>query len=307
MPSVYALIVTRNRVNSLQRCVQALRSQTYLLSRIIVVDNDSSDGTRGWLDLQNDLIVIKQSNLGGAGGFYSGITRAIKENADWVWCMDDDGFPDKNALENLKPNNNLTPFWRNSVVLRENSTNELAFKLPIDGINYSSLNELKNLNKTINYSNPFNGTLIHKNLISKIGYPIPQLFIKGDETEYQDRAIKNGFEIETFLDSIFFHPKAREISFTETNHERLWVYFFLIKNYSIIGEKDGSFKYVKKTVWENIKVYFKESFESMYYKKITFHGFLTRLYILAFTFFVVFFNLPLILISNRKVIYLKNS
>lgn len=66
---VAAIVVTFNRITLLKECIEALRKQSYADFSIIVVDNGSTDGTNLWLSEQGDLIVVKQENLGGAGGF----------------------------------------------------------------------------------------------------------------------------------------------------------------------------------------------------------------------------------------------
>ena len=38
--------------------------------------------------------------------------------------------------------------------------------------------------------NPFNGTLVSRELVEKIGYPNKEFFIKGDEQDYYYRALK---------------------------------------------------------------------------------------------------------------------
>ena len=43
-----------------------------------------------------------EHNIGGAGGFYTGMKRAYDTHLyDAVWVMDDDGEPDSKCLSNL--------------------------------------------------------------------------------------------------------------------------------------------------------------------------------------------------------------
>ncbi|MBK6915081.1 MAG: glycosyltransferase [Ignavibacteriales bacterium] len=98
---ITAVVVTYNRLELLKQCIESIRNQTQKLDKIIVVNNDSIDGTFEWLNSQEDITHINQKNLGGAGGFYTGIKTAYNNGFDWIWCMDDDGLPEINALENL--------------------------------------------------------------------------------------------------------------------------------------------------------------------------------------------------------------
>ena len=68
-----------------------------------VVNNGSTDGITEWLAAQEGLTVINQTNVGGAGGFYTGIQYAYQAGADWIWCMDDEVFPRADCLEQLLP------------------------------------------------------------------------------------------------------------------------------------------------------------------------------------------------------------
>ncbi|WP_377321494.1 glycosyltransferase [Pimelobacter simplex] len=100
---VQAVIVTFNRLAMLQRLVPRLREVTGL-ERILVVDNASTDGTGEWLASLDDPLVVHETlatNTGGAGGFHHGLGWAVREGADLVWLMDDDGLPAPDCLDLL--------------------------------------------------------------------------------------------------------------------------------------------------------------------------------------------------------------
>ena len=62
---IIAVVVTFNRFELLKKTISCLRA-TPQLNAIVVVNNDSTDGTATWLDNQQDLTVIHQQNVGGA-------------------------------------------------------------------------------------------------------------------------------------------------------------------------------------------------------------------------------------------------
>lgn len=99
--STLTLIVTYNRLSDLKICVEAVRKQTYRGFNILVVNNGSTDGTKEWLARQTDIITINQENLGGAGGFYTGMKYMYDNGYEWLIMMDDDGIPDKDEIKNL--------------------------------------------------------------------------------------------------------------------------------------------------------------------------------------------------------------
>jgi rhamnopyranosyl-N-acetylglucosaminyl-diphospho-decaprenol beta-1,3/1,4-galactofuranosyltransferase len=242
--SIAAVVVTFNRKKNLLECLNGLINQVRPLETIIIVDNSSTDGTEEELYKHNyinkiptkkqnkifkiETILKNESqkeieninilyirlplNEGGAGGFYEGIKLGFELAFDWLWLMDDDGIPEKKALEQLLLFSRGAHFI-NSLVLDIEGKTELSFGLKGN----NSENNLKSINDAIqnsseglifNQANPFNGTLISKKLISKIGFPKKEFFIWGDEVEYQLRAEKFNMGIATVVSALHYHPKA---------------------------------------------------------------------------------------------------
>lgn len=203
---IAAVIVTYNRLALLQECIASLRNQTRKLDKIIVVNNSSIDGTLDWLNVQKDLTVITQENSGSAGGQYTGIKTAYEKGYDWIWCMDDDCISSKNSLselvKNIQPNTVL-----NCLVLSKANSNNLAFGVYdlTDKIFYEKYGEVE-IKEKIGYASLFNGTLFPADVIKKIGLPIQELFIKGDEIEYFHRIKKYNFNTQTIVSSHLIHP-----------------------------------------------------------------------------------------------------
>lgn len=105
MPTVCALVLTRNRRELLLECLAALDRQTAPVARIVVIDNASTDGTeetvRG-LGLGERLVYRRLSaNVGSAGGYSAGVEVARELDVDWIWVMDDDAEPPDDSLERL--------------------------------------------------------------------------------------------------------------------------------------------------------------------------------------------------------------
>ena len=96
------VIVTYNRVELLKECLACVCGQTIPFSRVIVVDNHSTDGTAEFLATREDLDVIREpENLGGAGGFYDGLQCASQGEYDWVLIIDDDAMIAPDYMEKL--------------------------------------------------------------------------------------------------------------------------------------------------------------------------------------------------------------
>jgi rhamnopyranosyl-N-acetylglucosaminyl-diphospho-decaprenol beta-1,3/1,4-galactofuranosyltransferase len=208
METVAAVVVTYNRLADLKKCLDSLRQQTQALDAIFVINNGSTDGTDEWLATQTDLTVITQANLGGAGGFATGIDTAYKAGYTWLWCMDDDCLAAPDALARLLASPNLGPCVKNSMSVSVNSRDELAFFIDRPNRSYRKVTDMTDVELVYGVAFFFNGTLIHSEVVKTIGIPDKALFIWGDEVEYMTRAQKMGFPIVTVPSSVFYHPAS---------------------------------------------------------------------------------------------------
>jgi GT2 family glycosyltransferase len=187
---VCALVVTYNRKNLLVECIHSLQRQTRPIDQIVIVDNKSTDGTPSLLAAEfPDLpVVILPENLGGAGGFHAGMKWAYERGFDWIWIMDDDIETLPNALEIMLGYSAISEFIH---VRREGPDGLLALEAIWDTgscypILYGDDPSFKDSTRdwiSFPFGN-FEGALIHRNVVSKIGYPDPRFFIAGDDTIY---------------------------------------------------------------------------------------------------------------------------
>jgi rhamnopyranosyl-N-acetylglucosaminyl-diphospho-decaprenol beta-1,3/1,4-galactofuranosyltransferase len=198
----------------LKGCIDALRSQTHRLDLILVVDNDSTDGTREWLAEQTDVRTLLQKNVGGAGGFHVGMKTTHDAGYDWIWCMDDDGWPAHDCLEQLLEANRPNFLYRAPLVLDRENHEALAFvlELPDSNVRLTSRVEAEAAARDgflDGLACPFNGILMHRRLMDTIGFSLADMFMWGDEVEYFLRTKKAGITMSTCVRAIHFHPRNR--------------------------------------------------------------------------------------------------
>ena len=220
MDKVIAVVVTHNRQQLLSQCIDALRNQTRKPDKILVVNNYSTDNTESWLQQQNNIEFITQINVGSAGGFYTGIQTAYKKGYNWIWLMDDDGYVTHDALEKLLEDDAEDLCVRNCAVLNKDDKKSFVWKTQ----NYKTIDEV-NVEIIQNISHLFNGTLLHRKIVERVGLPKLALFLWGDETEYFYRIIKkHSIPFYTKADSIHYHPAT---SFT---YKQDWKYTSRLEN-----------------------------------------------------------------------------
>jgi GT2 family glycosyltransferase len=233
-----AVIVTYNRLFLLQQCIAALRAQTQALTIIIVINNSSTDGTEEWLKQQPDIVTITQENRGGAFGFYTGIKTAFEKGYEWIWCMDDDGIPDKGAMASLMQHRQRRPCVMNALVLDKDAPEKIVFQTGP----YTLRSQIKE-EVIEGAANFFNGTLFHYGVIEKAGLPLRQLTIWGDETEYFNRIkFRFRFPVFTVASSLHFHPAAFSRFYVRNwDLAGSWKTYFYIRNKRfVLGSQHAS-------------------------------------------------------------------
>ncbi|MEM3602374.1 MAG: glycosyltransferase family A protein [Candidatus Bathyarchaeia archaeon] len=101
-PNISVIVCTRNRVRSLEKCLDSLLSLNYPKSEfeIVVVDNNSDDETRVILQSKYSNVVryIFESRIGIAYARNTGVKHA---RGSIIAFIDDDCIPDKNWLKEL--------------------------------------------------------------------------------------------------------------------------------------------------------------------------------------------------------------
>ena len=244
---VIAVVVTFNRLELLKRTIGCLRRQSRPLDAVIVVNNGSTDGTADWLAAESGLTVITQDNCGGSGGFHTGIGAAYDAGADWVWCMDDDVFPDTDCLATLL---SATEADREAAILAPcrwqgdrmvcnaftayNLTNPLASM-------YTGRMAGPGVESPVRVAGcAFEGPLIRRDLIATVGLPRRELFIFCDDTDYCLRAHLAGF-------ALLYVPAARmekarffsDDSWAERERKKKWKRYYQVRNATFLNHHYG--------------------------------------------------------------------
>lgn len=242
MLDVIALVVTYKRKELLTQVLGSLLRQTHRLKKIIVVDNNSNDGT--------DIIVRELSrahggvfeyyntgaNLGGAGGFSYGFKLLKNRDYHALWLMDDDLMPSSDCLEKLL----ACPQGDIIQPLRSNKDGSLAELAPMqfDLDDFLSISPKKeNVSQYISRTGlnsgaikiagvPFEGPLIKKTVVDQVGIPDERFFIFYDDMDYSLRSTELGF-------TIFCETSARATRLLNNNQKNdlsSWKGYFMLRN-----------------------------------------------------------------------------
>lgn len=260
---VVAVVVTYNRLDLLKRLVDRLGAIDEV-DETIIVDNASTDGTSEWLRTRDDVVpLLLEVNSGGAGGFHDGLAQAVDRGADLIWLMDDDGLPDTDCLKLLLGHADLD-FW-GPLVVDQDDPGRLVFPIRLPG-GTRVVHELADVQRAAtdglirDIVIPFNGVLVTRELVQKIGLPRKEYFIWGDDHEYRLRAEQAGARIATVTDAHVRHPSVGDLgtpmAFGKTtyNHSPSELKHYCMARNNLVNLRDykgwpHALAFVAKTVW----------------------------------------------------------
>ena len=242
---ITAVVVTFNRKELLKKNIEALRRQKELTT-ILVVNNGSTDGTAEWLDSQSDLLVIHQSNVGGSGGFYTGIDAAYKGGADWIWCMDDDVFPREGCLTALLKEASdekvgmLAPRRFLDGKIFTNDFQRYNLTNPFSSMYKGKLRKMQVDGPTEIVGTAFEGPFIRRAVVEQIGLPNKELFIFCDDTDYCLRTVLAGWKImyvpAAEMDKQLFFS---DDTWAERERKKKWKRFYHVRNSAYLNYHYG--------------------------------------------------------------------
>lgn len=243
---IYCIIVTYNRLELLKENIKAIKKQTHPIEKIIIVNNNSTDGTYEYLKQFEGLtlftIINLPQNIGGSGGFSIGIKEAILCGSDWIWIMDDDTIPSPSALENLVKHSYLTNnvgFICSKVEWIDESIHLMNIPCVKALVNDTPFNKYSNKDVLLVESASFVSLLINAEAVKKVGLPITNFFIWGDDQEFTYRISSHGF-LGLYVDNSYVIHKTSNnyTSDLETAPDNTaWKFFYEIRNNMYLRRK----------------------------------------------------------------------
>ena len=246
-----AVIVTYNRLDALKTTVGNTLAQDF--HAVVVVNNLSTDGTKEWLDAQQDPrleVIHSGANLGGAGGFHLGFDHAARKvsGADWLVAFDDDAHPEPGMLDafnNLEipeevgslaaavymPNGTISemnrpsvnPFWHFKELIATAFRGRHGFHVSDDDYKLKTYREID--------ASSFVGFFLRISLIreGKIGLPRSELFIYSDDIIYVLELRKTGAE-HWFVPWLKFSHDCETLLNQKDVYRPLWKCYFTYRN-----------------------------------------------------------------------------
>jgi rhamnopyranosyl-N-acetylglucosaminyl-diphospho-decaprenol beta-1,3/1,4-galactofuranosyltransferase len=258
--SVAIVVVTYNRADLLANLLEGLGRLERPADAVIVVDNASTDHTAAVLSastLAGLGVIASPENLGGAGGFHTGLRAAYQAGFDRIWLMDDDVVPAPDCLDALlaqdPDSSDCLMSVRESVdgslielaATRFDLRNPLAIK-PKTASVMSSYPDRASMPERVELENvAFEGFMVRRRVVEAIGLPDPSFFIFYDDVDYALRARRAGFRIWAVRDARL----VRQLDFSQQHDLSSWKGFYMYRNLFVVHLRYGENALVRAKPW----------------------------------------------------------
>ena len=195
---IAVVIVTFNRCDELVKTITAIQNQGIIENDIIVINNNSTDNTKNILDsnYKNIQSIHLNENIASAGGFSKGMQTAFEKGYDWVWLFNDDSRPVEGSLKSILAHLNSDKIQIGLLKIANKDENNKAVLLYWNGVRKPvSVDVSNDIVQTDLIT--FDGCIISKKTIEKIGYCDPLYFMGTYEFDYCLKAKDAGIGVYT--------------------------------------------------------------------------------------------------------------
>lgn len=211
IPNTSIVILTYNNLEYNKLCIDSIRKYTRKGTyEIVIVDNNSTDGTREWLKTQNDLkVIFNDENTGFPKGCNQGINASEKNND--ILLLNNDTIVTPNWLENLK----ICLYSSKNIGSVGAVTNSCSNHQTVQA-------EYKNIQEMMEFAEKYNKSnsslweervrlvgfcmLIKREVVDKIGL-LDEIFTPGnfEDDDYSLRIRNAGYKLILCKDSFIHH------------------------------------------------------------------------------------------------------
>lgn len=223
-PTVTAVIVNWNRKRDVLALLESLSHLTKENISIVVVDNASTDGSVDALTSSGyPIIIVKnQMNLGGTGGFNTGIRYTLEHlQQEFIWLLDNDAIVSPDSLTHLIAAMDEEPLvalagsrivnqndhtaivetgaffsWQhgNVTAVHRNVSNSIVFGPNVIDVDYVAVCS----------------ALVRVEALSRVGLMDERYFLLWDDMDWGACFKKHNYRVVCALNSVVYHPAFTE-------------------------------------------------------------------------------------------------
>ena len=235
MKKVGIVICNYNKQEYIMNCIQSILESSFRDFDIYVVDNASTDDSVKLIKANyadKVTLIINEENLGGSGGFNSGLKRALQGQYQYFMCVDNDIVMEKDNIEKLylflesHPQVGIV----GSKICRmkyPDRLQELGAMLDFENCTHVPLYKdyLDNTElPQIQYCDyvPACSLMIRREVIDKIGIMPEENFIYWDDMEWCYKAKMAGYQVAAYSQARVFHDMGTNSGMTYFSTYYFW-------------------------------------------------------------------------------------
>lgn len=256
-PKTAIVIVNWNKKTDTLNLLNSLKTLNYNNYKILVVDNSSSDGSVEAIKNQfpHAELLVNSENLGGTGGFNSGIRRVLKEGGyKYIWLLDNDAEVEDNSLNELiiamehdddigLAGSRIVDARRRDITVEAGALieSEMIGVRPL----YRNVTNLKLDTQTadVDYV-AVCSAIVRTSALEKVGLMDERYFIFWDDMDWGLIFKRNGFKVVCAVNSVAYHE-----AFTEKRGLLVDYYY---------GNRNSLLTYSKHSgLWKRIPLFYK--------------------------------------------------
>ena len=228
---IYCIVVTYNGIQWIDKCLDSLQKSS-VKNNIIVIDNHSTDDTPERIQSNYpDIEFIKAStNLGFGKGNNIGLKKAVENNADYVFLLNQDAWLETTTLQTLIEAQKSNPAYGVlSPVQMNGKGNAIERKFeeyagPVNTPGFMSdiyTDQLKQV-YTTRFVNAA-AWLISKDCLKKVGLFNPIFPHYGEDEDFLNRVDYHGIKVGIVPAAIAFHDRDFSWEKIKGNFKRLYI------------------------------------------------------------------------------------
>jgi GT2 family glycosyltransferase len=244
MKSIGVVICNYNKKDYVLQCIQAVLESTIKDYDIYVVDNASTDGSAQAIQEQYGsavTVICNETNLGGSGGFNTGIRLVAEKGYSYICCLDNDALLDENALVEMRDflqENKKVGMVGAKIFHMHDPSRIQQYGLKIDFEKYQTssyyFDEIENETiPQIMYCDtvPACAVMLPLEVVKEVGVMPEDNFIYWDDTEWGYLVKQAGYQVAAIASAKALHEmgslQKKSNTFTQYYMWRNRIHFFL--------------------------------------------------------------------------------
>lgn len=244
MKQIGIVVCNYNKAEDVLGCIQSILESKFQDFALFVVDNASTDGSaeairRHYGDRLT--LIENRENLGGSGGFNTGLKKAYEQGFPYLMCVDNDALLDENAVGELwrflqeHPDTGIAAakiYHRESPDYVQQFGQRIDFEHFCTEVNYLNAYEDGSMPEFV-YTDAVAACalMIRCTVVEKIGFMPEENFLYWDDTEWCYLCNRAGYKVASVGSAAALHAMGAKKELVNTFPTyyawRNWIRFFL--------------------------------------------------------------------------------